>query len=205
MTQGSFRYLVSDGKTTASATVTIKLLPKYPLHNMRNAYDVNNDGYVVAYDALLIINFINAFGATEVHQVGAASLPNLYYDTRPDNFIAASDVLAVINYLNAHPGQSSAASSDGAEGESIGTAASDDFSDSTQFLTSDKQSAASNSQFGSTQFILSTGAPISAGASTIVPSPAALPPDASILDPDAVDQCLEIDGPDSSDDDLRLL
>src|SRR5262245_58475267 len=157
VSQGSFQYVVSDGTTTASANVTVKLLPQYPLHNMKNGNDVNNDGYVVAYDALLIINWLNAYGPTEIHRIGAASLPDLFYDTRADNFIAPSDALMVINYINSHPGPSSLAVSDAAEGEAVPSAASFDSADNTEFLSFDQQSAANNAPSEPPQFILLVG------------------------------------------------
>jgi hypothetical protein len=174
------------------------------LHNLKNGNDVNNDGYVVAYDALLIINWLNAYGPTEIHRVGAASLPDLFYDTRADNFIAPSDVLMVINYINAHPGHSSLAISDAAEGEAAPSAMSFDSADNTEFLSSDKQAAVNNTPSGPPRFILLVEATLSARDLALLTSATAVPPDTSALDPDAVDQCLEIDEPHSNSDDLRL-
>ena len=79
-----------------------------PWFNANNPFDV--DGYeppiivdvaavlVTANDALLIINYLNAFGAGPV-PVFASGPP--YYDTNGDFFVAAADALDVINYLNA--------------------------------------------------------------------------------------------------------
>jgi len=204
VSQGSFDYVVSDRQSTASAHVTLKLLPQYPLHNTTNGNDVNNDGYVVAYDALLIINWLNAFGPTEIHQIGAAALPNLFYDTRADNFIAASDALAVVNYINAHPNQPNFISADGAEGEGGSNLADSLPGDAVPFLPVE-QSVADNQQPAPTQsMVLVPMAPLTPDSSLPL-RPIATAADSSPLDPGAVDQCFQIEEPNSSGNDVRLL
>jgi hypothetical protein len=69
-------------------------------HNLALPNDVNNDGMVVAGDALLIINHINAFGASGVPAIAQAGTP-AFYDTNDDGSVAANDVLQVINFINA--------------------------------------------------------------------------------------------------------
>lgn len=95
----SFDYTVSDGLQTSVGHAFVALQARFNLHN---GFDVNHDGYVTAYDALLIINYLNGYGAAPIIGIGTASTTRLYYDVVPDNIIAASDSLAVINELNAH-------------------------------------------------------------------------------------------------------
>jgi serine protease len=95
----SFEYIISDGVHTAIGTVVINLRPRFSLHN---GYDVNNDGQVTAYDALLIINYLNAFGPGPIIGLGAQEAQKLYYDVVADNNVTPHDSLAVINILNAH-------------------------------------------------------------------------------------------------------
>jgi subtilisin family serine protease len=205
LSQGGFDYVVSDGQTTASAHVAVTLLPQYPLHNTINGNDVNNDSHVVAYDALLIINWLNAFGSTEIHRSGAQATPDLFYDTRADNFIAPSDALTVINYINAHPNQPNFIARNHAEGEPAETGNTSVPADDLPLPPADEQSTALHQQIAHADFVLLAGAPRSACDVASTPSPTALPPDDVRLDPGAVDQCLEVGEPDSSADGLRLL
>jgi subtilisin-like proprotein convertase family protein len=92
---GAFEYTVTDGLATSIARVVIAIKPNFNLHN---GFDVNNDSYVAPNDALLVINYLNAFGSSPI-----IGLSTLYYDVIADNVIAPNDALAVINYLNANP------------------------------------------------------------------------------------------------------
>jgi len=75
--------------------------------------NVDNDFDVVAWDVLLIINYINSGSP---YGVSPDTPPNgPFYDTSGDNYISADDVLKVINYINAGGSEQ--------EGESIGNAA----------------------------------------------------------------------------------
>jgi hypothetical protein len=88
------------------------LVSSAPFQNPSNQFDVNNDGFVSAADALTIINVLNAHpGGTGKLELGQPPVPNpvgsapglsLYVDTTGDGFIAGDDVLAIINYINAH-------------------------------------------------------------------------------------------------------
>jgi Dockerin type I domain len=118
---GTFQYFISDGTTTAMANVTVKLKPLYQLHNPRDPHDVNDDGFVSAVDALLIINQINAFGDSPIEIIRSQSSGTIYFDVVADNFIAASDALDVINFLNASSVHSQSANQP--EGEAGGAAA----------------------------------------------------------------------------------
>jgi hypothetical protein len=68
-------------------------------HNAVNPDDVSHDGVVSAVDALLIINYLNAFGPGPV----PSGNPPPYYDVNSDNFITSIDALLVINFINSQP------------------------------------------------------------------------------------------------------
>jgi subtilisin family serine protease/subtilisin-like proprotein convertase family protein len=205
LSQGSFQYLVSDGKTTSSATVTVKLLPLFPLHNLQNGFDVDNNGYVVSFDVLLIVNWINAYGSTEIHRIGAASnLSSLFYDVKADNFIAPDDILSVVNYINANQLRSGAVGNDSAEGEPAADAIGPSGADDGLLLIDDEQSTADNALSSAAPALLLTSA------SSVVYGPLSESSDRRAqsdlaLDADAVDRCLETDDEDIADMDIRLL
>ena len=76
------------------------------LHNERQPLDVGSanfparpDGLVSAVDALIVVNYINAFGQGAVAETQPPSSPEWYYDTTGDDLITAADVIAVINFI----------------------------------------------------------------------------------------------------------
>ncbi len=70
-----------------------------PWHNLPEPLNVNATGGISAFDALLIINFINLNPTTPV-LVASEAQPGLYIDVNNDNRCTAFDALAIINYLN---------------------------------------------------------------------------------------------------------
>jgi hypothetical protein len=86
--------------TSPPQTFQINITKAHPQHNARNPLDVNDDGHVNALDALIEINFLNAYGARPVDPI---ALGPPYYDVDADGFIAPRDALLVISYINAHP------------------------------------------------------------------------------------------------------
>ena len=82
-----------------SQTLTVAVLATHPWHNRLKTRDVDADNHIVASDALDVINYLNAFGATTVPE----DAPNLkpFLDVVPDNFVTAGDALEIINFLNA--------------------------------------------------------------------------------------------------------
>lgn len=68
-------------------------------HNLERPLDVTGDGQVVANDALVIINSLNAFGSV---LVPPDSLGGPYFDVDGDGIVAPNDALSVINYINAY-------------------------------------------------------------------------------------------------------
>ncbi|RMF39886.1 MAG: protein containing Planctomycete extracellular domain protein [Planctomycetota bacterium] len=79
-----------------------------PWQNQANRFDVNNDSFVSAIDALLIINDINANNARDLR--GSGLNPPPYVDVNGDSFVSALDALIVINFINSQ-------SAGGGEGE----------------------------------------------------------------------------------------
>ncbi len=105
----SFDYLIRDDNGLASndATVNISIAERdFPYMNPLNNLDVDNNGFVIPRDALIIINEINdrqvSDGATgQITNVPVSpSPPVAWMDTDGDGFIIARDALAVINFLN---------------------------------------------------------------------------------------------------------
>ncbi len=86
--------------------------------NPNNRFDVDDNGFVVPLDALLIINELNnprlrdAQGRLPLPPPG--TMPPPYLDPSGDAHVTALDVLLIINFLNNRPGS-------GAEGEAIFT------------------------------------------------------------------------------------
>lgn len=76
-----------------------------PWHNLRLAEDVNDDGYISALDALLVINLLN-LTAGQSALTGSAIPFAPYIDVSNDAYITPLDALLVINALNARAGAS---------------------------------------------------------------------------------------------------
>jgi VCBS repeat-containing protein len=144
---------IIQGKHTATIkeTVTGKVVdPNYPLplpipsvsvsiadndapfQNQDIPFDVNNNGIVSPADALILINYLNAFAGFALAK-GQGQIPDpigggqgkaLYVDVFPDNNLAPSDVLAVIDYLDSHP--SSGGEGEGSDMAALGASSTDD-------------------------------------------------------------------------------
>lgn len=81
-----------------------------------NRFDVNNDGFVSAIDALGLINSLNFSGPRPLGGGSGEGEDRKWYpDVNADGYLTAVDVLSVINELNRR--NSSAAEGEGAEGE----------------------------------------------------------------------------------------
>lgn len=114
-TSSSSPFEGEEGGDVDTATFTIEILQEFPLQNDLLSVNVDNDldFAVVAWDVLLIINYINSGSPYGVSPDTPPDDP--FLDTSGDNYIAPDDVLKVINYINsAVPEQ---------EGESSGSAA----------------------------------------------------------------------------------
>ena len=99
-------YVVSDNDGLASniATVTIQVVAS--LHqNPTNRFDVNNDSFVSPIDVLVVINLINAQGASV--PVDQLPPPPPYYDVNGNGFVDSTDVLSLIDYINSKGGSGS--------------------------------------------------------------------------------------------------
>lgn len=71
-----------------------------PWRNPVNARDVNNSGFVVPLDVLLIINELNLHDPRLLPPPTSADSPPPFWDANGDGFLTAADALFVINYLN---------------------------------------------------------------------------------------------------------
>ncbi len=98
-----------------------------PLHNLNLPQDVNDDGFVSAIDALLVINGLNRGVSGEGES--AATRPSFFYDVNGDNRITALDALMVINSL----------SRQGSGGEGEGSVAAPPVSDSLESSADDQR------------------------------------------------------------------
>ncbi len=66
--------------------------------NSNEALDVNNDNFITAFDALVLINQLNSLGARPL-DIPSAPIDE-YVDVNGDDNLSAIDALMVINYLN---------------------------------------------------------------------------------------------------------
>lgn len=88
-----------------------------PFHNDENPFDVDGNGIISAYDALLIINYLNTYGPGPVGHGD----PGYGYDVNNDSMVTALDALIVINELNRHSNNGgSTVGGEEPEGEQIG-------------------------------------------------------------------------------------
>jgi hypothetical protein len=85
-----------------------------PWRNPVNGADVDQSGFVVPLDALIIINDLNRNGPRQLPNPPVPpNVPPPFLDVNGDGFVTALDVLAVINVLN------SASAGEGEKSESI--------------------------------------------------------------------------------------
>ncbi len=97
----SFTYRIRDNEGRASnvATVDTRVVASR-LQNPDTIQDVNDDGFVTALDALLVINHLQRNGSTSsIPVLPTDSGPN-FYDVNGNQFITANDALLVINQLS---------------------------------------------------------------------------------------------------------
>jgi hypothetical protein len=85
-----------------------------PWMNPNEPLDVDNDGYVIPRDVLIVINRLNSLGSGRLPPPVTNESPPPYYDCNGDGDITPLDALQQINFLNARPAQG------GGEGESSG-------------------------------------------------------------------------------------
>ncbi|MGE0761180.1 MAG: dockerin type I domain-containing protein, partial [Pirellulaceae bacterium] len=72
-----------------------------PLQNPSNRVDVDNDGTVAPFDALLVVNRLNRSAGGAKGETGGA----VYPDVNGDGQVTPLDVLAIVNYLNRQTGR----------------------------------------------------------------------------------------------------
>lgn len=103
----SFTYTVADvdGNVSNAATVAVTVTEAGGTwQNQRDPLDINDDGTVVPFDALLIINELNMpqYRDPTTSQLPPAPDPvPFYFDVNGDGFVTPFDAIQVINFLNA--------------------------------------------------------------------------------------------------------
>ncbi|MBI2479860.1 MAG: hypothetical protein HYV60_14870 [Planctomycetia bacterium] len=70
-----------------------------PWQNHRDRFDINDDGFVVPRDVLIMINDINDNGPRDLLPPTTATLAAPYWDCSGDNFFSPLDILQVINFI----------------------------------------------------------------------------------------------------------
>jgi len=96
-----------------------------PWHNLLNPLNANGIGGITAFDALVVINYLNLHPVIAPLVAGEA-VPGQYLDVNNDNRCTAFDALQIINYLNlngADSGGEAVPGSGGEAGEDPGGAA----------------------------------------------------------------------------------
>ena len=118
--EASFSYTVRDnvGTTSNVAQVRVTVISS-AWQNQSNRFDVNNDTFVSAIDALIIINRLNQNNGSFPLIPGVSPPPAPFLDVNGDNFVTSQDALNVINELNRRSG--SGEGEDAAEGEGENT------------------------------------------------------------------------------------
>lgn len=108
------------------------------MQNRLFIHDVNDDDYLTAIDALVVINFLNRYGP-QLNELSTFNIANAnYLDVSGDGVVNAMDALQVINRLNRSPfTPSSEGEGEGeGEGDSFGYQAADHFFQNYSPLTS---------------------------------------------------------------------
>jgi hypothetical protein len=93
--------VVANDGVLSSAPLYVAFAYPASWQNPVNRFDVNNDGFVTPLDALIIIDFLNAYGSQRLPPI--TQNPQYFYDVDGDGWVTPSDALAVIDYLNSHP------------------------------------------------------------------------------------------------------
>ena len=70
-----------------------------PWQNQRDRFDINDDGFVVPRDVLIMINEINVTGPLDLPPPTGTSLAAPFWDCNGDNFFSPVDILQVINFI----------------------------------------------------------------------------------------------------------
>ena len=78
-----------------------ELNPAFNWHNENLSEDVNGDGSVTPFDALMLINELNRAGAYQLPLSKPGDSP--FYDVNKDGWITPSDAIQIINVLNGGP------------------------------------------------------------------------------------------------------
>ena len=80
-----------------------------PWHNADEPRDVDRDGFIIAFDAIQVINWLNSVGPGPLPEPDDNTSPPPFLDVDGDNSASALDALLIINWLNALAGAAPAA------------------------------------------------------------------------------------------------
>lgn len=73
-----------------------------PWHNLQNPLNTNGEGGITAFDAIIVINYLNLHPTSPL-LVAEEAVPGKYIDVDNNSKVTAFDVIPIINYLNLHP------------------------------------------------------------------------------------------------------
>ncbi|MFN3190596.1 MAG: dockerin type I domain-containing protein [Aureliella sp.] len=106
----------ADGFFDGTDVVTILEDDSWSWTNTRDRYDVNDDLFITAIDALLVINYLNGSPPPEFPPLNQR--PSNFFDVSGDGFASPIDALMVINELNrSRDGESESEGEGEGEGE----------------------------------------------------------------------------------------
>lgn len=102
--------------TMREKLVDAAMTEQKPWQNHRDRFDINDDGFVVPRDVLIMINDIEDNGPRKLLPPTTTSLAAPYWDSNGDNFFSPIDILQVINSIEGVAAEGEA--SDESSGES---------------------------------------------------------------------------------------
>jgi hypothetical protein len=85
--------------TLRNKLVDAAMTEQKPWQNHRDRFDINDDGFVVPRDVLIMINDIEDNGPRKLLPPTTTSLAAPYWDSNGDNFFSPIDILQVINFI----------------------------------------------------------------------------------------------------------
>ncbi len=94
----SFVYRVNNWIHEAEAVVEFTVIGNNAWRNRREPFDVDDDGFVTARDALILINEINQQGSRLLDDLG--SNIREFLDVNDDGNLSPVDALLIINWIN---------------------------------------------------------------------------------------------------------
>jgi Ca2+-binding RTX toxin-like protein len=110
----SFVYTVNNFIHRAEALATFTVEGSSRWHNSTLPVDVLRNGFVDPLDALVLINFLNAYGARNLDDAVDGGRSDHFLDVDNDGTVSPLDVLIVINWINSRTSGGEGEGEDGA-------------------------------------------------------------------------------------------